>query len=177
MSGPDLRDFRINVGLALLEFGNAGTGIHFGPVDNLLEQSNHCHQARFRADEAALTKALQLFDRAFRRRRQVVMRLVVALGIVFAQPAAVVGCLIVEIRRGRLRIQILARHLVQMKQVVVELGNQFLADEGADVRRDKTSIQETGDHRRVIGSKKALGRMRATLCGELLVVHFRLPVG
>jgi hypothetical protein len=167
----DPGDVGIDVGLALLKFGDAGTRIQLGAVDDLLEQVEYAHQARFRADEMPLAEAVQPFQGQFGRRSQVVMGFVLPLRIIFAQPAAFVGSPVVQVTGGGFWKQVFAAGFMQLEQVVVELGHQLLARDRPGIRRDEAAVQETCDHRRVVRGQQSPGGMRTALREKLLVIH------
>lgn len=167
----DLLDFSIDGRLAFLQFGNARARVQLGAVDNLAQQIEHRHQARFGADELALPQRQQPVDGLLGGRGEVIMGLVLAARVIFAQPAALVGSPVVQICRGRLREEHFSSHFMQVKKVVIQLRRQLLPRDGAHVRRNETMMQEAGDHRSVIGCEQAPGRMSASLRQKLLIVH------
>jgi hypothetical protein len=78
------------------------------PSHHLPQQLEHRQQARFGADEGALSQAFQPGQSLFGGRGQVEMRLVGTGRIELAQPALVVGGPVVKILRGATRKDALA---------------------------------------------------------------------
>ena len=127
----------ISASIAFLRFSRSAmrdAGSSSVPWAILPQQLEHRHQARFGAHELPLVEAGQPVDGAFGGRREIVMRLVAARRIVFAQPAAARrrpnrrG--IARPRRGTLPRPILA----QSVEVVGEARRQFRLRHGAHVR-------------------------------------------
>ena len=94
---------RISASIATLRFSRSAmrdVGILLRPLRDFPQQREHRHQTRFGADELPLVEARQPVDSAFCRRREIVVRLIAARRIVFAEPPAAVGGPIVEILIG-----------------------------------------------------------------------------
>lgn len=143
----------------LEQFFDAHARIEFRAIDNLLEQVEHGHEPGLGADEGALAETVQPLDCLFGGRSQVIVRLILPRRIVFSKPATLVGSPIVQVGRSTFRIQDLAFRFVKLVQAIVELGRQFLARDRAHVRRNEASVQEAGDHGRMIRREKTPRRM------------------
>jgi hypothetical protein len=86
-----------------------------------MQQIEYRQQARFGTDEIALPQAVQPRQRSFGRSSEIVVGLILASRIIFAEPAAFVGGPIVELRGRRLGEKHVAGTRMQVIQVVVQL--------------------------------------------------------
>jgi hypothetical protein len=83
------------------------------------------------------------------------VRLIHADWIVLAEPAALVRRPGIKVGSGGFRKQCLARRLVQLEKVIVELRGQLLARDDARIPGNKALMREAGNHRCVIGEQQA----------------------
>ena len=146
---------RLDRGLAFLQVGDARRRVLLGSLRDLPQQREHRHQPRFGAHELPLVEARDPVDGAFRRRSEIVVRLIAARRIVFAQPTPAVGGPIVQVLLGPPRERLLPQLFAQAVKVIGQARRQFGLRHGAHIRLNERLIEEADDHRRVVGNQQA----------------------
>ena len=142
-----------------------------GSLRDLPQQCEHRHQARFGAYELPLIEAREPVDCAFGGGRQIVVRLIAARRIVFAQPTLAVGRPIVQVLFGAPGEGLLAQLFAQAVEVIGQARCQFRLRHGADVRLNECLMQEADDHRGVVGNQQAPRRIRFPELVKGTIIH------
>jgi hypothetical protein len=172
----DALKFGGNVGLALFQLGDASLGIGRGSLDHLSQQFEHRNQARFGADKLALAQTQKPRQCLLSCRCQVEMRLVAVGWVVLAQPAAIFGRPVVEILARTARKGAVAQPLTQMEEVVVQLGDELLSRDGAQIGLDEAAVKEASHKRRVVRHQQPPSWVFLAKSVERLEIHSASPL-
>src|SRR5690606_20756996 len=140
-------------------------------LHNLAKEVKDELQAGLGPDEATILKAAKPLDNLLDRGSQVKMGLVRALGIIPSQPTTGVARPFVKVLQRRTGRRLLPQALLEVKEKVVEPGDQFLLSHRSHIVFDETPVEKRDHKRSVIRSEQPPGRMIAPQADEVVVFH------